>query len=164
MDFEPFMMGLFAGLVGTWMGAAMYQVVITGPAMRDAGAAGQGFAHALARRRGTGLLFAVLAFATTLVGLATAAVTGVFRAPTEGAHAWIGLAVLFVLLALARGATANRVAEMRFLKAWLAVGTGPSANAKEVAVWGARAARANAITMATVAAAFLCLVVAQAVA
>jgi hypothetical protein len=45
---------IFAGLLGAWFGAALFYVVIVGPAAVQAGSSGVGFLQTLAQRYGTG--------------------------------------------------------------------------------------------------------------
>ncbi len=107
---------IFAGLLGTWFGAALFYAAIVGPAAVEAGRSGVGFLQALARRHGTGLFYAVLAFLTVIAGLWTYFANGIYQL-ASASNLWATLAVGLAIIALLLGASANRIAERKWVNA-----------------------------------------------
>src|SRR5262249_39704505 len=82
---------IFAGLLGAWFGAALFYVVIVGPAAVQAGSSGVGFLQMLAQRYGTGPFYAVLAFLTVITGIWMYLANGVYVS-ASGSNVWATLA------------------------------------------------------------------------
>ncbi|WP_026872025.1 hypothetical protein [Inquilinus limosus] len=107
---------VFTGLLGTWFGAAVFYVLIIGPAAAQAGPSAVGFLLTLARRRGAGPFYAVLAFLTVITGVSMLLVEGMYRLASSS-DLWGSLSVGLTALALVLGASANRIAERKWIDA-----------------------------------------------
>lgn len=157
MTFDP--LAISVGLAGAWWGAGAYGVLVQEPALRAAGPEADGYLRALAARRGTGIFFAVLAFATVLSGIWTYIAHGLATSAWAGGHVWITLGVLTSVVALLLGATMNRVAENRWMTELQREvrGPGPAARAAKAAreELAARARRVNLLTVVVVGIAFI---------
>jgi hypothetical protein len=104
---------IFAALLGTWFGAAVFYVVVVGPAIVQAGQSGVGFLQTLARRYGTGPFYAVLAFLTVATGVWMYVADGAYQSGARGL--WTMLSVGLAILALLLGASVNRMAERKWV-------------------------------------------------
>jgi hypothetical protein len=136
----------FAGLLGMWFGAALFYAVVMGPAAVQAGPAAVGFLQALARRYGTGPFYAVLAFLTVIIGIWMYVATGVYRS-TNASNLWVTLSVGLAILALLCGASANRIAERKWVNAVKSVReTAATEQGSEVAAVLVRVEKTNVVT------------------
>ena len=146
---------IFAGLLGTWFGAAIFYVVIVGPAANQAGSSAVGFLQTLARRHGTGPFYAVLAFLTVIAGV------WLYLAESASAtNVWISLGVILAILALVLGASANRIAERKWVNAVNNV-RGSAEQGAEVVAALAKAARTNVITTIVIGLALVCVILSR---
>jgi uncharacterized membrane protein len=150
---------IFASLLGTWFGAALFYVVIVGPAAVEAGPSGIGFLRTLARRHGTGPFYAGLALLTVAAGIWMYVADGLYE-PTNAGNLWMTLAVGLAILALLRGASANRLAERRWVNAVRNV-QAPSDNESDLATVLAKARKINITTTIVLGLALISLVLAR---
>jgi hypothetical protein len=158
MDAAGILLLLYTAAASLWLGAGLNQLVVMGATLVAAGPDAAPFVRALARRRGSGLFFAAIAFVTTILGVLAYFASGALTAPATAPNVALGLAVLATLAALARGATANRVAEARVLEAAL------HGTPQEMAELAAKAHRVNKTTIGVLAVAALALLVSRALA
>src|SRR5437879_3683308 len=146
---------IFAGLLGTWFGAALFYVVIVGPAAVEAGPSGVGFLQTLARRHGTGRFYAVLPFLTVIAGLWMYLAHGVYQS-ANASNVSATLAVGLAIVALLLGASANRIAERKWVNA--VENLNGSATMEHVAAVLAKAEQTNVITTMMLGLALICAV------
>jgi len=134
-----------------------------GPAAVEAGRSGVGFLQALARRHGTGLFYAVLAFLTVIAGLWTYFANGIYQSAsasnlwaTLAVNLWATLAVGLAIVALLLGASANRIAERKWVNA--VKNANESTTTEQVAAVLAKAEQTNVITTIVLGLALVCVV------
>ena len=152
---------IFAALLGVWFGAALFYVAVAGPAAIAAGPSGVGFLQTLARRRGTGPFYAVLAFATVMAGI-WMYVTSELYPSASASNVWATLSLAFAILALSLGASANRIAERKWVKTVKHDQTSTSADqdAELVAAFF-QAEKVNIMSTAVLGIALICLVLSR---
>ena len=114
-----------------------------------------GFLQALARRHGTGLFYAVLAFLTVIAGLWTYFANGIYQL-ASASNLWATLAVGLAIIALLLGASANRIAERKWVNAVKNVNE--STTTEQVAAVLAKAEQTNVITTIVLGLALVCVV------
>lgn len=146
---------IFAGLLGTWFGAAMFYVIIVGPAAVQAGPSAAGFLQTLAQRTGTGPFYAVLAFLTVIVG-----VWAYLVEPASARNMWMSLSIGLAILALLLGGSASRIAERKWVSAIKDVRE-PAGRGTEVAAAFAKAARINLMPTVVIGLALVCVVLSR---
>jgi hypothetical protein len=154
---------IFAVLLGIWFGAALFYVVIVGPAAVQAGQSGVGFLQTLARRYGTGPFFAACALLTVFAGVWMYFANETYES-TSASNVWATLGVGLAGLALLLGASANRIAERGWVNVVKSM-PGPSMadQRSEVASVIARAEWINVTTTIVLGLALLCVVISRAV-
>jgi hypothetical protein len=154
---------IFAALLGAWFGAALFYVVIVGPAAVQAGSSGVGFLQTLAQRYGTGPFYAVLAFLTVITGIWMCLANRVY-ASASASNVWAALGVGLAILALLLGASANRIAERKWVNVVKNVrGSAATGEGAEVTAVLAKAERTNAMTTIVLGLALLCVVLSRVV-
>lgn len=145
---------IFVALLGTWFGAAVFYVVVIAPAVVQAGPSGVGFLQTLARRYGTGPFYAVLAFLTVATGM------WMYVAGARGV--WTTLSVGLAILALFLGASANRIAERKWVHLVGTIrGSATGDQGSDVATAIAKAERVNVVTTVVLGLALLCVVLSR---
>jgi hypothetical protein len=158
MESANLRMLIFAGLLGIWFGAALFYVLIVGPAAVQARASGVGFLQTLARRYGTGPFYAVLAFLTVIAGVWMYLANEVYKS-ASASNAWATLSVGLAILAFLLGASANRIAERKWVNVVKNVrGSATTDQGTEVAAVLAKAEKTNVMTTIVLWGALICLV------
>jgi hypothetical protein len=152
---------IFAGLLGTWFGAAVFYVVVIGPAAVRAGPSGVGFLQMLARRYGTGPFYAVLAFLTVIAGIWMYLANGVHQSGSAD-NVWVSVAVGLAILALLLGASANRMAERKWVNVVRNVrGSATEEQGIDVTTALAKAEKTNVMTTLVLGLALICVVLSR---
>ena len=154
---------VFASLLGTWFGAALFYVVVVGPAAVQAGPSGIGFLQTLARRYGTGPFYAVLAFLTVIAGICMYLANEVYERATAS-NVWATLGVGLAIVALLLGASANRIAERKWINVVKsAQGFERTDQGTGVAAVLAKAEKINIVTTIVLGLALICVVLSRTV-
>ncbi|MHB8632812.1 MAG: hypothetical protein ACYDBQ_02430 [Thermoplasmatota archaeon] len=158
MDGGDLLRLMFTGLLGSWFGAGLFHLLVTGPAAVQSAGRDTAFPEALARRHGTGWFFAIRAVLTVGVGIGMFFGNGLYMmAGVSDVLATCSVALAVAALVL--GATLNRAAEAR----WMRAATLPPSPTKAADVESAlrRASRVNVVPAVVLGAAILCMLLSR---
>lgn len=144
---------LFAAL---WVGGGVFQVLMIGPTLKQAGPLAGGFMSTLARRGGIGKYFAINGALTIVFGAILYSTSGVHKAAFSGGNLYITLGAIVAVAAFVHGMLVNFPTE----KKWIAFASnlkGPptAAEAAQLQEFGMKLGKAGTIGVAMVFLAFL---------
>ncbi len=155
-----------------WIGAGVFQVLIIGPALMQAGPQAGGFIMTLARRGGMGRFFAISGIVTILAGgLVYGERIKALKDIGEGAFSstdgfyLVTIGAILAVLALLHGLTSNMPTERKLVKLCKSIQGAPTPEqARLMGEYGAKLGKQGVIGVAIITVALLCMVGARVVA